>query len=121
MKRTLKEGDVIEITHEHTVYADIPEHFAYANRSGVFDKTAHTDVRIKDAPWLAGTYVVTSTSRDGGGMASDGAFPDGHHVWCRRKDGVRVDFYQSGCFTAMIEDISPTGRATMDWVIEDQS
>ena len=114
-KVLLQEGDVIELERGHDVYADVPEHFVYANRKGVFDKLTHHEVNIGgDFAHLAGRYVVYKISRDGGGtgMGSHDVYPDGHHVFCERlSDGVRVDFYQTGAFTAMIENIEPVGKA----------
>ena len=53
-------------------------------------------------------------------MGAHDVYPDGHHVFCVKADDdkVRVDFYQSGCFTAMIEDIKPVGKAILDWKIK---
>jgi hypothetical protein len=72
--------------------------------------------------YLAGKYVVTKTVRDGGGTGHGpgDVYPDGHHVFCASADdGEReIDFYQTGCFSAMIEDINPIGKAKLAWVIE---
>lgn len=115
----LKKGDIIELKAGHTVYAQVPEHFVYQNRRGSFTLTQH-DVTIGgEFSYLAGRYVVTHTSMDGGGTGHGPGdiYPDGHHVFCQRLDesGIEVDFYQSGCFTAMIADIAPVGIATMRW------
>ena len=116
----LEEGDIIEINNGHTVYTDIPEHFAFSNRKGVFNKTIHTKVVIGgEFSYLAGRYVVYKTSRDGGGSGTgpSDVYPDGHHVFCERlEDRLKVDFYQSGSFTAMIEAIDPVGHAVRQWV-----
>lgn len=64
--------------------------------------------------YLQGRYVVYKTTTDGGGTGHGphDVYPDGYHVFCERlADGVRVDFYQTGCFTAMIEEIKPVGKA----------
>ena len=42
----LKEGDIVELTDGHTVYARIPAHFAYSNRIGCFDEVVKTEVTI---------------------------------------------------------------------------
>jgi len=120
----LKEGDIIELKEGHTVYADIPEHFVYGNRKGSF-KLTHNDVCIGgELIYLAGRYVVYKTSYDGGGTGHGphDIYPDGHHVFCERLDDrkVKVDFYQSGCFTAMIKDIGPISRASRQWVVEEE-
>jgi hypothetical protein len=116
----LDEGDIIELKTGHKVYADIPEHFAYGNRRGSF-KLAHAEATIGgELEYLAGRYVVTKTTTNGGGTGHGryDVYPDGHHVYCERLDDrdVKVDFYQSGCFTCMIKDIEPVGRATRQWV-----
>jgi hypothetical protein len=118
----LKEGDVIELKDGMDVYADIPEHFVYANHRGSF-KLTHSDITLGgDFDYLCGKYIVTHTAFDGGGtgMGAHDVYPDGHHVFCVKADDdkVRVDFYQSGCFTAMIEDIKPVGKAILDWKIK---
>src|SRR4030042_5752874 len=106
----LKEGDIIELKEGHTVYADIPEHFAYSNRKGSFKLTRH-EARIRGQfAYLAGRYVVYKTTNDGGGIGHGpgDVYPDGHHVFCERlEDRIKVDFYQTGSFTAMIEHIEP--------------
>jgi len=61
---------------------------------------------------ISGLFVVVKTSMSGGGMNFDGPYPNGHRVYCEKindKD-IKVDFYQSGCFIVMIEDIEPIGR-----------
>ena len=42
----LEEGDIIELKEGMRVYAEVPEHFLYTNRRGVFDKTAHGEIEI---------------------------------------------------------------------------
>ena len=118
--RLLREGDVIELEVGHNVYADVPKHFLYSNYKGDFT-LARGDVEIGgELAYLAGRYAVCRTATDGGGTGStmSGAsdhYPDGHHVYCERFDDpeVKVDFYQTGCFTAMIppEDIQSVGKA----------
>lgn len=124
----LEAGDIIELKPGHKVYADIPKHFVYANCRGDFTMT-HSEVTIGDQfDYLAGQYVVYKTAVHGGGTAHgpNDVYPDGHHVYCERVDdpsasnntprNIKVDFYQTGCFTAMIEDIQPIGRAEHKWV-----
>lgn len=116
----LEEGDVVWLKRGHTVYALVPEKHIYVNRpqSG---KLARTNIEVASAPWAPpeGEYVVYKTSFDGGGtgMGPHDIFPDGHHVCCEKLDdpSVKVDFYQSGCFTAMIRDIAPVGKKTRKW------
>lgn len=114
----LKEGDIIELKEGYKVYADVPEHFLYANRKGSF-KIGHGEVLINgELSYLAGKYVVYKTSMDGGGVSLNDSYPDGYHVYCEKVNdpAIRVDFYQSGCFTAMIVDIPVVGRAIRRWV-----
>lgn len=116
----LKEGDIIEIIEGDRVYATVPQHFLYTNRRGVFDKFAHGEVRVAgDMAYLAGRYVVYKTSHDGGGTGhgSHDVYPSGHHVFCEKLDNRKrkVDFYQTGCFTCMIPDREPVGKATRQW------
>jgi hypothetical protein len=57
---------------------------------------------------LAGTYVVYKTTD---------VYSDGHHVWCEKLNDpeTKVDFYQSGDFTAKMPDIKPVGKAERSW------
>lgn len=121
----LQEGDVIELFDGHRVYADVPEHFIYANRKGRFS-LAHGLITIGgEFSYFAGRYVVTKTTMDGGGTGHGphDVYPNGHHVFCENVDdrSRKVDFYQSGSFTAMIQEIKPVGRATLRWFIDDDA
>lgn len=121
--KLLEEGDVIELTSKHTVYAEVPKHFVYSNCRGDFSLT-HTEARLWEGnfDYLRGQYVVVKTSFGGGGTGHGGhdVYPDGHRVFCEKTDGSkhRVDFYQTGCFTAMIPEIEVVGRAALKWSIE---
>lgn len=91
-------------------------------KKGSFSLT-RTDVRLGgEFDYLRGKYIVYKTSEDGGGTGHGryDVYPDGHHVFCFKEDDetVQVDFYQTGCFTAMIEDIEPIGKAKMKWVFD---
>lgn len=115
----LREGDVIDLTSSQRVYADIPKHFV--GHPGDFALT-HSEVWLGSEVfhYLRGRYVVTQTKQDGGGSSHDGGFPDGHHVFCESVDRkYKVDFYQTGCFTAMVPRIAPVGRANLRWVVEE--
>ena len=118
----LKEGDVIELKDGMRVYADIPEHFVYCNRRGSYKMTHHEVTLGGNFDYLCGKYIVYKTTADGGGTGHGphDIFSDGHHVFCVKSDdkNVRVDFYQSGCFTAMIENIKPIGKAELHWSID---
>lgn len=114
----LEEGDIVEITQGMTVYADVPEHFVYSNRKGSF-KITHYDAKIDgELSYLAGRYVVYKTHVGGGWHSGRDDYPDGHHVFCERLDSpdVKIDFYQSGCFTAMLPDLKPVAKAVRRWV-----
>lgn len=125
----LKEGDIIEITTGHEVYYELPMHFVYVNRVGNFKEIAKTEVRIGelknglDTDFLKGRYVVKATSCGGGGTGHGpgDVYPSGHLVKCiklNKKDydsEIEISFYQTGFFTAMIEDIKSVGRAVATW------
>ena len=121
----LEEGDVIELKEGHKVYADIPAHFFYANRRGVFTLSHGEIVLGKEYDYLQGRYIVYKVMIEGGGQGHGvhDIYPNGHHVYCFKADDqkVLVDFFQTGCFTAMIPDIIPVGRAIKRWVIEKTS
>jgi hypothetical protein len=117
----LAEGDIVEIKEGMKVYAEVPEHFLYANRRGVFNRTAHGEVQIEGTlAYLAGRYVVYKTAMNGGGtgMGPHDIYPDGHHVYCEKLDdqSQRIDFYQSGAFSAMLPNLKAVGRAQRRWV-----
>jgi len=63
-----------------------------------------------------GEYVVVSTEYCGGGtgMGPHDVFPDGHMVIAKPVNGrgTRVSFYQTGCFTAMLENPKIIRKAT---------
>lgn len=126
----LKEGDIIELEKGHIVYAEIAEKYVYEN-TPKSDNLTKTDVTIGnnrkglDTSYLVGRYAVVKTAFDGGGtgMGPHDIFPDGHHVWCRRmlengEFGEQIEFYQSGCFTAMIEEIKPVGKVEFKYFEE---
>ncbi len=116
----LKMGDVIELGAEHIVNTKVPEHFLYTNRKGSFD-LANGQIKLcGDYEYLAGIYVVTHTVFDGGGKCHNDEYPNGHHVHCEKVDDRKchVDFYQSGCFTTLNENVPVIGRATRVWVYE---
>lgn len=70
-----------------------------------------------------GDFVVTCTSKEGGGTGhgSNDIYPDGHRVFCKRiKDDNTIDefepqisFYQTGCFTVMLVDIEPIRKVKL--------
>lgn len=73
-----------------------------------------------------GEYVVLATALEGGGTGHGphDVYPDGHNVYCQKlnsdgsfdSDGLKISFYQSGCFAFMIEDIAPVRKMKMIFV-----
>lgn len=69
-----------------------------------------------DASIYEGEYMVDYVSCDGGGIQGTPSgyetYPNGWHVFCTKKDNpsIQVDFYQTGCFTAVIPDITPINQ-----------
>jgi len=71
-----------------------------------------------------GKYLVTKSISDGGSTAMfKDVYPDGHHVFCKAmngdsydENGTEVNFYQTGCFTAMIPNITPIGTMKLTFV-----
>lgn len=117
----LQRGDIIMLTKEHMVYASIPEHFIYSNRRGSWELTNSNVQLVGNFEYLQGKYIVISTSSKGGGTGHGphDVYPDGWNVVCQSECGAHeVSFYQSGCFTAMITNILPIGKATVKLVIE---
>jgi hypothetical protein len=59
----------------------------------------------------AGEFVIVKTTYDGGGVAMfNEEYSNGHHVYCKKlrdgsydENGVEIDFYQTGSFSAVIE------------------
>lgn len=122
----LKEGDIIELDERHMVYVTRSTPMT-TMRDGKFVQVPgqrHTETRIKDHPEYKGRYLVIETKMDGGGTAHGphDVYPDGHHVYCQKIEEinykraltVRVDFYQSGCFTCMNTDVKRVGQAVKD-------
>lgn len=112
----LQEGDVIELKKGMRVYADVPRHFVYSNRRGDYSIT-HSDITLKDNfDYLCGKYIVIKALMTGGGHGHS----DGWRVFCAKESdpNIKVDFFQTGAFTAMIKDIKPIGRATMKWSMD---
>jgi hypothetical protein len=112
MPALLEKGDIIRLDEGRVVYAKIPEHFLYPTSRGVFEIDRDI-VRIGgDIDWLAGEYLVTEVTEDGGGWAHRDRIEDGHHVWCEKLEGGHlVDFYQTPHFAVSIMDIEPIRSA----------
>lgn len=119
MARFIQDGDVFELVDGDRVYAMVPKHLVYANRKGDWSLTRN-DVMIEGVmSYLAGTYICTKTALDSGGCGHGphDVYPNGHHVYAVKVDDrdCKVDFYQSGSFTAMIGNRKPIGKATLEW------
>ena len=77
----LKEGDIIKLEKGDKVYVDIPYHFIYENKKGVYDQLSSHDVTIGntvngfDTDYLIDKWVVYKTVFDGG---SSGGGMNGH-------------------------------------------
>ncbi|PZT57359.1 hypothetical protein [Paenibacillus silvae] len=114
MVKLLEIGDVISLESGHKVY--------YKSK----DKPYTTDVRISDQtyPELIGDYVVVNTEFSGGGYGHgmNDYYPNGHRVFCKKLNNqqwdaneIEVNFYQTGSFTAMIQDILPVRKMSMSF------
>ena len=117
----LKEGDVIELKDGEKVMATVPKHLVYSNKQGDFSLCRSIVTIGGTFSYLAGRYVVTKTSFDGGGTGHGphDVYADGHHVFCENiVNGAQVEFYQSGSFEHTIYGIEPIGRAKRSWVLE---
>ncbi|MEN6549982.1 MAG: hypothetical protein ABFE07_28395 [Armatimonadia bacterium] len=117
--KDLRVGDLIELEAGQQVYFDVEERFVYQNtpRSR---KLTHTEAVVGEPHGPPpGLYVVTRTGMEGGGtgMGPHDVFPDGWHVDCEKFDdpSVELDFYQSGCFTAMIKNVKVVGKCRRRW------
>lgn len=70
----------------------------------------------------SGEFLVVKTENAGGGSGGTDYYTDGHRVYCKRlnngsfdEKGTEVNFYQTGCFTAMIENITPIRQMKMSF------
>ena len=83
-----------------------------------FVKSLNLDMSVEeyDTSVFEGEYVVARTTNEGGGTfacaSGKDSYPNGYHVFCQKMDNkdIVVDFYQTGNFTAMIEDIMPINK-----------
>lgn len=61
------------------------------------------DFTIRDPNIWDAQYKVIKVAMSGGSTGRD-PYPDGHHITAQRVDGDEtIGFYQSGCFTGMID------------------
>lgn len=115
----LTEGDIFRIEPGDAFYALVPRHFTYASEKHVGDwELSRGELKANTGDWshvYIGDYVVTKTTRDGGGTAHGpgDVYPDGHHIWAQHTQyqNLKIDFYQSGCFTCMLPNKVAIGRA----------
>jgi len=115
----LNVGDVIEIKEGHQIYATVPKHFLYSNCKGNFE-LRHEHITVKgELSYFYGKYIVINTANEGSG---EGKYSQaGYRVYCIAAEDKnrKIDFFQTGSFTAMIKDIEPIGKAKVQWDIED--
>lgn len=107
----LKVGDVIESGKNW-----------YMEKGGGVDTNKHGFERRTKIPEKL-LFVVEETYFGGGGgtgMNRHDTFPDGHQVHARqltkngkyKPKGTKIYFYQTGCFTCMIESPKVVGKMT---------
>lgn len=140
MAEILKTGDVIDIKKGMRVYVDIPGKFIYSNRTEASptanELTSHdvslgqvfkTTKNVFDTSIYLGEYVVTNREYGGGGigMGSHDVFPSGWQIFCKKlkngiwdENGLELNFYQTGSFTAMIKprEIEPIRKMKQKFV-----
>lgn len=108
--------NIVEEVYEK-IYRTIP---ASKEQISAFVDSLKLDMDEKsfDTSVYAGEYEVYHTASNGGGTGGGGfcydsvPYPDGWHVYCHKVEdpSVMVDFYQTGHFTAMIENIEPINK-----------
>lgn len=105
----LQVGDIFELTESMVFYP-------IERRD---DGRWYRDLTDRRAlPAYLGRYVVTNTNMTGGGTAHGphDVYPDGWQVSARTLDGERrIQFYQSGCFTAINRNVPVSGKAQCEW------
>lgn len=129
MTTKLAVGEVFEAGKGMRVYAIIPSHFVYSNTPND-PKPARTEVSVGevkrrdghtiDLGYLKGRYVVEHAAMEGGGTGHGphDIYPDGWHIRARKlkadgsydPQGVEIEFYQSGAFTAVNEKVPVVAR-----------
>jgi len=133
MSRLLRQGDIFEVKVGDEIYANIPEKYVYDNvteRNVTANNLTETEVTVGeifktskskfDTKKFVGDYVVFRTAKEGGGTGHGrhDVFPDGHHITARKltrkgtysKKGLKISFYQSGCFTVTRENVKVKGK-----------
>ena len=121
-KGKIKIGTVLSkaVISKEAIIEDITKSIRHSSCYGIsiskeqvsaFVETLNIDLSEEkfDTSIFAGKYIVDYVCNDGGGSSSDGGYPSGHHVFCHKIEdiSISVNFYQTGCFTAMIPDITP--------------
>ncbi|MFE6075622.1 hypothetical protein ACFVQB_14215 [Paenibacillus sp. NPDC057886] len=112
--KLLEVGDVVELKIGQKVYYKPKE------------KSYTSDVKVSEQNYeeLVREYVVVKTEFSGGGYGHgmNDYYPNGHKVYCRKLNNQRwdaneieVNFYQTGSFTAMIQDIVPIRKMNMSF------
>lgn len=118
--KLLDEGDIIELNEETegTFYVEDRKQFLKDHDGkGIWVTDLHATFMIGKMKWLHGKWVVYKTLLTGGSNSSFNPHPCGHRVYCEKMDDsrVRINFYQTGGFTATICDIEPIGRAELTY------
>lgn len=120
-KKLLEIGDVIYLNKSHTVYADVQERFVYSNRPKS-TRICHSETKIgRFDEYPEGEYLVVDVRENGGRSFLEMKghtefYSNGHHVYCRKLNsynqpiGQIVDFWQTGFFNVMIENIEPVRK-----------
>lgn len=67
-------------------------------------------LKADDVDKLSGEYIVERVEEGGTSMGL--SLPDGHHVYCIKKDNpnIKVDFFQTGRHPFLIPNIKPLNR-----------
>jgi hypothetical protein len=116
--KLIEPGDIFMLSASDRVYVkNFPKHYL---GNCEFDFSLGSGELVLDE--LAGKFVCTKTELTGGGKNYDGDFPDGHKVTATKIHNYNltkfeVSFYQTGCFTCMIEP-EIIGKAEMKVVIK---
>lgn len=138
----LEEGDVFYIKKGMKIQVEIPEMFIYQNCRDskklastvitVGEVLNNTKNKTFNTKKFEGMYLVERTDyTDGGnGNGPGDYYPDGHKVHAIKlsntgehtPDGLKISFYQSGCFNCMISpsQIEIVAQFEKKWVLKNK-
>ena len=112
--RHLQTGDVFNMKKGMQAYLMLPECQVYSNTPDS-QKLTETNRTLDAKSKFIGEYVVIRTSYGGGGTGhgDNDVYPDGHRVYAQKLNkqgkysdkGLKLNFYQSGCFNAMNTEV----------------